>query len=73
MRKKVELYRIKEQIDLTPQLYINLVGSTLYEHRWGPYFVSPVVVGLHEGKSYIANYDSIGKRLNYKLITNKFL
>lgn len=63
MRRKVELYRIKENIDLTPQLFINLVGSTLYEHRFGPYFVSPVVVGLDSTdnyKPYIANYDSIG-------------
>lgn len=61
MRRKVELYRIKENIDLTPQLFINLVASTLYEHRWGPYFVSPVVVGLDaKGNSYVANYDSIG-------------
>jgi 20S proteasome subunit beta 3 len=62
MRRKVELYRIKENIDLTPKLFINLVASTLYEHRWGPYFVSPVVVGIDEkGNSYVANYDSIGK------------
>ena len=62
MRRKVELYRIKEQIDLTPKLFISLVASTLYEHRWGPYFVSPVVVGIDkEGKSYVSNYDSIGK------------
>jgi len=63
MRKKVELYRIKENIDLTPQLFINLVSTTLYEHRFGPFFVSPVVIGLDvkdNFKPYIANYDSIG-------------
>lgn len=62
MRKKVELYRIKENIDLTPKLFISLVASTLYEHRWGPFFLYPVVVGLDEkGKTYVASYDSIGK------------
>lgn len=63
MRRKVELYRIKENIDFSPQLFINLVSSTLYEHRWAPFFVSPVVVGLDvndNNKSYIASYDSIG-------------
>ncbi len=63
MRRKVELYRIKENIDLTPKLFINLVSSTLYEHRWGPFFVNPIVVGLDvtdNYKPYVATYDSIG-------------
>jgi 20S proteasome subunit beta 3 len=63
MRRKVELYRIKENIDLTPKLFINLVSSTLYEHRFGPYFVNPIVVGLDvtdNYKPYVATYDSIG-------------
>jgi 20S proteasome subunit beta 3 len=63
MRKKVELYRIKESIDLTPQLFINLVSSTLYEHRFGPYYVSPVVIGLDVTDNYkpvVAGFDSIG-------------
>jgi 20S proteasome subunit beta 3 len=63
MRRKVELYRVKENIELTPKLFINLVSSTLYEHRWGPYFVNPIVVGLDstdDYKPYVATYDSIG-------------
>lgn len=63
MRRKVELYRIKENLDLTPKLFINLVSSTLYEHRWGPFFVNPIVIGLDVSdnyKPYIATYDSIG-------------
>eukprot|EP01017_Pseudomicrothorax_dubius_P000242 TRINITY_DN0_c1408_g1_i1.p1 TRINITY_DN0_c1408_g1~~TRINITY_DN0_c1408_g1_i1.p1 ORF type:complete len:119 (+),score=35.43 TRINITY_DN0_c1408_g1_i1:1-357(+) len=35
-------------------------SSTLYEHRWGPYFVSPIVVGLQDGTPVISTYDSIG-------------
>ena len=72
MRRKTELYRIKENIDLTPQLFINLVASTLYEHRWGPYFVSPVIVGLDVNDDYkpiVANYDSIGIRtFNFRML-----
>jgi len=63
MRRKVELYRVKENIDLTPKLFINLVASTLYEHRFGPFFVNPIVIGLDhtdDFKPYIATYDSIG-------------
>ena len=63
MRRKVELYRIRENVDLTPQLFINLVSSTLYEHRFGPFFLNPIVVGLDvkdNYKPYVACYDSIG-------------
>lgn len=29
--------------------------------RWGPYFVSPIVAGLEDGKTpIVATYDSIG-------------
>ncbi len=28
--------------------------------RFGPYFVSPIVVGLEDGKPIVATYDSIG-------------
>ncbi len=35
----------------------------MYEHRWGPFFVNPIVVGLDNNdnyKPYVATYDSIG-------------
>ena len=63
IRRKVELYRVKENVDLTPRLFINLVSSRLYEHRWAPFFVNPIVVVLdvsEDFKPYVATYDSIG-------------
>lgn len=63
MKRKVELYRIKEEIDLTPKLFANLVSTSLYEKRFGPYFVQPVVVGLDvsdDFKPYVCAFDSIG-------------
>lgn len=39
----------------------NLVASTLYEHRFGPYFVSTIVIGLDDGQPVLFNYDSIGQ------------
>jgi len=40
----------------------NLVSSSLYEKRFGPYFVSPVIAGInpHSGKPFICGFDSIG-------------
>lgn len=40
--------------------FAHLVGSTLYEHRFGPFFVTPIVIGLQDGKPLVYNYDSIG-------------
>lgn len=40
-----------------------MVSTTLYEHRFGPFFVNPIVVGLDvkdDYKPYVATYDSIG-------------
>lgn len=63
MKRKVDLYRIREEIDLTPKLFASLVSTTLYEKRFGPYFVSPVVVGLDisdDYKPFVCGFDSIG-------------
>lgn len=41
--------------------FINLISAVLYEHRFGPYFVSPIVAGLEDGVTpMISTYDSIG-------------
>lgn len=45
---------------MKPHTFAHLVGTTLYEHRFGPFFVSPIVIGLEDGKPLVYNYDSIG-------------
>ena len=52
MRKKVELYRKKGNVDLTPQLFINLVSNTLFEHKFSPFYLNPIVVGLDVKDNY---------------------
>ena len=52
MRRKVQLYRIKWNIDLTPQIFINLVSSTLYEHKFSRFYLNPIVVGLDVKDNY---------------------
>ena len=61
-RYKVNMYRLREERDIAPRTFANLVSSTLYERRFGPYFVSPVVAGLDPktGKPFICGFDSIG-------------
>lgn len=45
-RLRVNMYTIKEEREITPVTFAHLVSSTLYERRFGPYFIEPVVAGL---------------------------
>ncbi|RKF71291.1 Proteasome subunit beta type-3 [Golovinomyces cichoracearum] len=62
MRFKVNMYRLREERNISPSTMANLVSSSLYEKRFGPYFVSPVVAGLDQktGKPLLCGFDSIG-------------
>lgn len=61
-RFKVNMYRLREERDIAPKTMAQLVSSTLYERRFGPYFVSPVIAGIDQrtGKPFICGFDSIG-------------
>ena len=55
------MYRLREERDMKPSTFGNLLSSMLYEKRFGPYFASPVVAGLEpDGKPFICGMDSIG-------------
>jgi 20S proteasome subunit beta 3 len=57
-RYKVNMYRLREERDISPQTFANLVSSSLYERRFGPWFVSPVVAGINQttGEPFICGY-----------------
>ncbi len=61
-RYKVNMYRLREERQISPQTMANLVSSSLYEKRFGPFFVSPVIAGINHktGKPFICGFDSIG-------------
>ncbi|KAK9311041.1 nucleophile aminohydrolase [Lipomyces starkeyi] len=61
-RYKVNLYNLREERKIEPETFANLVSSTLYEKRFGPYFVGPIVAGINSksGKPYICGFDLIG-------------
>ncbi|GAA6025182.1 hypothetical protein JCM11491_001789 [Sporobolomyces phaffii] len=61
LRQRVNLYKMKEERTIEPETFCHLVSSTLYERRFGPYFVEPVVAGLNSnGEPFIAATDLIG-------------
>lgn len=67
MKFKMNMYKLKEGKEMKASTYSKLVATTMYEKRFGPYFVSPVIAGLDkisdtEYKPVICTYDSIGYR-----------
>ncbi|GME71030.1 unnamed protein product [Ambrosiozyma monospora] len=61
-RMKTNLYKMSEDRDIEPESFANLVSSTLYQRRFGPWFVGPLVAGLNSktGKPFICGFDFIG-------------
>lgn len=62
LRYKTNLYRLREERSPSPRTFANLISTSLYEKRFGPWFVSPVVAGLDgkTGQPFICGFDSIG-------------
>ncbi|KAI8462913.1 MAG: subunit of GARP complex [Monoraphidium minutum] len=55
------MYKLREERDMKPSTFGNLLSSMLYEKRFGPFFAAPVVAGLEpDGKPFICGMDSIG-------------
>ncbi|CAH7675963.1 20S proteasome subunit [Phakopsora pachyrhizi] len=60
-RHRVNMYKMKEERVIEPQTMAHLVSSTLYQKRFGPYFVEPVIAGLDsKNQPFIAATDLIG-------------
>lgn len=62
LKFRVNLYEMRENRLITPKTFGSLLANTLYERRFGPYFIEPVIAGIDytTGKPYIANMDIIG-------------
>lgn len=47
---------------MSPKVFSSMVSSMLYESRFGPFFVEPIVAGLLPGsyEPYVCNMDLIG-------------
>lgn len=62
LKFRVNLYELKENRRIQPKTLSSLISNMLYEKRFGPYFVEPVIAGLdpktHE--PFICNMDLIG-------------
>ncbi|KAF2078650.1 hypothetical protein CYY_000021 [Polysphondylium violaceum] len=65
------LYKLREERDMSPSVVTNLIANMLYEKRFGPYFTEPLICGLEgpDNKPFISGMDLIGAMV----ATNDFL
>eukprot|EP01132_Coremiostelium_polycephalum_P009927 gene9927-12172_t len=65
------LYKLREERDMSPSVVTNLLTTMLYEKRFGPYFTEPLVCGLEgpNNEPFIGGMDLIGAPVE----TNDFL
>ncbi|KAM9999960.1 hypothetical protein ACTFIZ_008408 [Dictyostelium cf. discoideum] len=56
------LYKLREERDMSPRVVSNLLTNMLYEKRFGPYFTEPLICGLEgpDNKPFISGMDLIG-------------
>jgi 20S proteasome subunit beta 3 len=60
-RMKHNLYKLREDRDIEPKTFAHLVSATLYERRFGPWFVEPLIAGLDaKNEPFICSTDLIG-------------
>lgn len=62
LRFRLNLYKLREERDIKPETFSALLSHILYEKRFGPYFVEPLVAGLRaeDNTPFISGMDLIG-------------
>eukprot|EP01134_Creolimax_fragrantissima_P007565 CFRG7565T1 len=61
LKFRINMYNLRESREISPKKFMSLVSTLLYEKRFGPYFIEPVIAGLDsEDKPFIAAMDLLG-------------
>ncbi|CAH0546093.1 unnamed protein product [Brassicogethes aeneus] len=62
VRLRKNLYELKEDRIIRPQVFSSMLSQMLYEKRFGPFFVEPIIAGLEPGtyNPYVCSMDLIG-------------
>lgn len=64
---RLKLYELREERNMSPQTISFLLSTMLYEKRFGPYYMEPVIAALDEdGKPFLSSMDLIGATMEAK-------
>lgn len=63
LRFRLNLYELQENRHIKPKTFSSMVSNLLYERRFGPYFIEPIIAGLDPKTSepFISVMDLIGQ------------
>ena len=53
---RTNMYKLREEREISARVFGNLVATTLYEKRFGPYFSEPVIAGIPPIPSPISSH-----------------
>ena len=57
----MKMYELREERAIKPETFAHMVSGMLYQKRFGPWFVEPVVAGLKDDKTpFVCAMDLIG-------------
>jgi 20S proteasome subunit beta 3 len=62
LKFRLNLYELRENRHIKPKTFMSMISNLLYERRFGPYFVEPVIAGLDPKtmEPFVASLDLIG-------------
>ncbi|KAF4319324.1 hypothetical protein BBO99_00006503 [Phytophthora kernoviae] len=61
LKFKLNMYKMNEEREIKPKTLSALLSSMMYEKRFGPWFVEPVIAGLTEdNKPFLSSMDCLG-------------
>ena len=62
MEFRKSMYELSESRTMTPKTFAAVLSNMLYERRFGPFFINPVIAGLDPATKapYITSMDLIG-------------
>jgi len=61
LKMRCKMYELQENRTMQTPTIMNMISNVLYERRFGPWMVEPVVAGLDkDNKPHICSYDFIG-------------
>jgi len=62
LKFRVNCYELRETKVITPSVLSTMVSNLLYEHRFGPYFIEPLIAGLDPvtNEPFLGAFDLIG-------------
>lgn len=61
LKFKLNMYKMNEERDIKPKTLSALLSNMMYEKRFGPWFVEPVIAGLTEdNKPFLSSMDCLG-------------